>query len=72
MYFFTDPTKLLTVQTAAQAYGPVQGEKQTKYRVTSKFQASNDAAAIAALSGIVLVQPNTSNPSQLCNLVIKS
>ena len=69
MYFFTDPAKLI-VQTDPQAYGPVKDAEATKYRVTSKFRVSGDAPAIAALGGIVLVQPHADNP-ELCNLAIK-
>ena len=69
MYFFVDPAQLLT-QTDAQAYGPVQNQEDTHYRVTSKFQVQSDTPAIAALGGVVLVQPHATDPA-LCNVAIK-
>jgi hypothetical protein len=70
MYFFANPTALRP-QLPAQAYGPVVGEASTSYRVTSKFHVTGDTAAIAAFAGVVLVQPHTQYPADLCNLAIR-
>ena len=70
MFFFIDPAKLINTQTDAQAYGPVEGAETIKYRVTSKFQLSTSTPAIAALDGIVLVQPHATDP-MLCNIALK-
>lgn len=69
MHFFVNPDNLIP-QTDDQAYGPVKQQEQTKYRVTSKFKVSTETAAIAALDGIILVQPSDSG-TDLCNLVIR-
>jgi hypothetical protein len=57
-YFFTD-TNLLTVQSAAQAFGPVipaSVANTDEYRVTSLHTATSNPTAYAACDAIVCVQ----------------
>jgi hypothetical protein len=55
-YFFAD-TNLLMLQTAAQAFGPVNPVANTdEYRVTSLHTASSNPTAYAACDAIICVQ----------------
>ncbi|NEN25404.1 hypothetical protein G3O08_18055 [Cryomorpha ignava] len=65
-HFFTDPTKLSTQLTS---YGPVSGNENTEYMITSKLQFSSEADAIAVCTGYVFLQPHATDNS-LVNLVL--
>ena len=68
-YFFTD-LDLLNDQTAAQAYGPVSGNENTQYSVTSLHTTSGEANAYAVCEGTVLVVPDL-NDSNLVTVILK-
>ena len=69
LHTFTD-FDLLPNQGAALAYGPVTGNVTTQYRVTSKFQLTQDLKAYAVCDGAIFVHPVTGH-SDLVNLIIK-
>lgn len=65
-YFFTDPD-LLDQQTASQAFGPVAGQEQTHYRLTSLHTATASPKAYAVCDGSLLVQEQ---PDGLLNIIL--
>ncbi|MEM9823363.1 MAG: hypothetical protein AAF985_19935, partial [Bacteroidota bacterium] len=69
-HFFTELSKI--VQTPAEAYGPVDGDKANKFRVTSLFkrQGANDPKAYAPVDAYVVMQRDPAN-TQVVNLVLK-
>lgn len=69
-HFFTEPTKI--VQTLAEAYGPVDGDKANRFRVTSLFKrvGSNDPKAYAPVDAFVVVQRDPAN-TEVVNVVLK-
>lgn len=79
-HFFTVADATLNVQAAADAYGPVTGSLDTKFRVTSVFTATADTNAYAIVDGIWMIQrvydpdpmalPGTVLPN-VVNLVMK-
>lgn len=65
-FFFTDPD-LLIQQTANQAFGPVPGQEQTHYKLTSEHYTSAQAPAIAVCKGFVFIQ---TQPNGSLNLIL--
>src|ERR1051325_1403746 len=54
VYFFTNPTGLQ--QTVQQRYGPVNGQEDSQYRVTSQFSSTGNPRAYAICRGKVFAQ----------------
>jgi len=68
-HFFTD-LDLLNNQTTSEAFGPVVGDEETKYRLASMHSASDDPKAYAICNGVVFVQEVTTD-SSLVNLILR-
>lgn len=70
LHTFTD-FDLLPDQTSGLAYGPVVGNETTQYRVTSRFQLTEeDIKAYAVCDGFVFIHP-VAGHTDLVNLIIK-
>lgn len=57
-------------QPETNAYGPVDGNESTQYRVTSLHTSNSVVNAYAALSGFVFLQRDATNPNTV-NLIIR-
>jgi len=69
MHFFIDQDQL-TAQTEVNAYGPVSTDLTNRYNITSRFNLTNEAKAFACVSGQLIVQQSTVDPT-LVNLILK-
>lgn len=69
MHFFIDQQEL-TVQQAAEAFGPDSGDPSNIYNATSRLQLVNQAKAFACEPGMMVVQQSGVD-STLVNLIIK-
>lgn len=67
-YFFVEGGAIS--QSSGQAFGPVEGEVETKFRITSKFSIGSPAKAISICKGVVLIQPQTGS-NTLVNLILR-
>lgn len=56
MHFFTEPT-LLNPHTPAQEFGPVVGDENNKYNISSLHTVSAKAKIFACQDAMMLVQP---------------
>ncbi|MEL6864201.1 MAG: S8 family serine peptidase [Bacteroidota bacterium] len=65
-HVFTEMPNL--VQTPALTYGPVPGNLNTKYRVTSSFNSAMPTKAYACVNGIFMIQKQDANR---VNLILK-
>lgn len=74
-HFFVDETRLATIQTAnynSDAFGPVVGDLNTKYRTSSFVRAidENPVKVFAICAGQLFIQPQTGDATKI-NLILK-
>jgi len=69
MHFFIDQNNL-TTQDPGDTYGPKQTCESTHYRVTSRFQLTNEANAYATCAGRIIVLPSALG-SAYVNIILK-
>jgi hypothetical protein len=67
-FFFTDFSKIS--QSNLQSFGPVYGDEENQFRLTSKFSVSGEANAYAICKGNVLIVP-FEDSTEYVNLVLK-
>ena len=71
MHFFIDHTKLPVQGTSQRKFGPDPTTPTTAFCLSTEFQLTQEAKAFACQAGMMVVQRNNDNPTNLVNLIIK-